>query len=218
MKKTLFFGLALLVFFSACVKQTEVPVGEVKIRFVNALPNSLAQDIYVNNGKLAVPPIAANQATAYLSLYSGLNYLAVANTGTMTANGDVIPYNAEIGSYATFFYTQNLVGSPQTYLAQDDMTLPPTGKARVRFVHFNGFLNNSLKVSAVSGAELFPALGFGNASSYFNVDPGTKFQASATGVTNAPVIDANLQAGKIYTIFFNGTAATELFANLLIQN
>lgn len=218
MKKTLFLGLGLLVFLSACVKKTEVPVGEVKIRFVNALPNSLAQDIYVNNGKLAVPPVAANQATAYLSLYSGLNYLAVANTGTMTANGDVIPYNAVIGSYATFFYTQNLNKNPQTYLAPDDMTLPPTGKARVRFIHFNGFLNNSIKVSAVGGGELFPALGFGNASSYFNVDPGTKFQAAATPVTNAPVVDANLQAGKIYTIFFNGTAETELFANLLIQN
>jgi hypothetical protein len=218
MKRTLFLGLALLVFLSACVKQKEVPVGEVKIRFVNALPNSLAQDIYVNNGKLAVPPVAANQATAYLSLYSGLNYLAVANTGTMTANGDVIPYNAEIGSYATFFYTQNVEGNPQTYVAPDDMTLPPTGKARVRFVHLNGFLYNFLKVSAVSGAELFPSLVFGSASSYFNVDPGTKFQAAATGVTNAPVIDANLQAGKIYTIFFNGTSKTELFANLLIQN
>jgi hypothetical protein len=218
MKKFIALGFSLLIFLSACVKEKAVPVGEVKIRFVNALPNSLPQDVYVNNGKLAIAAVAAGQATPYLSFYSGVNNLAMANTGSTTANGDIIPYNAVIGSYATFFYTQNLAGGPATGLKEDDMTAPPAGKARVRFIHLNSFLNNSIKVSAVGGGDLFAGLGFGIASSYYNVDPGTKFQASATGVVTSPVIDANLQAGKIYTIFFNGSLATELYGNLLIQN
>jgi hypothetical protein len=218
MKRVLILGCCLLIFLSSCVKKTEVPVGEVKIRFVNALPNSLPQDVYVNNGKLDVAPVAAGQATPYLSLYSGQNYLAMANIGTNTPNGDIIPYNAAIGSYATFFYTQNLQGAPATGLKEDDMTPPPSGKARVRFIHLNSFLNNSIRLSAVGGGELFSALGFGNASPYYNVDPGTKFQVAATLVVTAPVVDANLQAGKIYTIFFNGSTSTELYGNLLIQN
>ena len=222
MKKILYLGFSLIIFLNSCVKRTEVPVGEVKIRFVNALPptlpNALPQDVYVNNGKLSIAAVAPGQATPYLSFYSGLNSLAMANTGTATANGDIYSYNAEIGSHATFFYTMSLLGTPATGIKGDDMTLPPAGKARVRFIHLNGFLNNSIKVDVVNGGELFGALGFGNASAYFNVDPLSKFQVSATGVTTAPVIDANIQAGKIYTIFFNGTAETELYGNLLIQN
>jgi hypothetical protein len=218
MKKVLFLGFSLLIFLASCVKKNEVPVGEVKIRFVNALRNSLPQDVYVNSTKLSIAPVASGQATAYLSLYSGLNNLAMANSGTMIANGDIIPYNAVIGSYATFFYTQNLKGGAATGLKEDDMTLPPAGKARVRFIHLNSFLDNYLKVSVVGGAELVPALSFGNASAYYDVEPGTKFQPAATLVVTAPVVDANLQAGKIYTIFFNGSTGTELYGNLLIQN
>lgn len=103
MKRTLLLVCSLLVFLSACVKKTEVPQGEVKIRFVNALPNSLPQDVYVNYGKLSVAAVGPGQATPYLSFYSGQNYLAMANTGTTTPNGDIIPYNAAVGSYATFF-------------------------------------------------------------------------------------------------------------------
>ena len=98
------------------------------------------------------------------------------------------------------------------------MSPPPSGKARVRFIHLNSFLNNSIRVAIVGGADLFAVLAFGNASVYYNVDPGSKFQVSATGVTTAPVIDANIQAGKIYTFFFNGSTATELYGNMLIQN
>ena len=219
MKKTLVLVCSLLVLLSSCVKKTEVPQGEVRIRFVNALPNSLPQDVYVNNGKLNVAAVGPGQATAYLSLYSGQNYLAMANTGTTTPNGDIIPYNAVIGSYATFFYyTKNLNGGSATGLKEDDMTAPPAGKARVRFIHLNSFLNNSIRVSVVGSGELFAGLGFGSASSYYNVDPGSKFQGAATGVVTSPVIDASIQAGKIYTIFFNGTTGTELYGNLLIQN
>jgi len=219
MKRTLLLVCSLLVFLSACVKKTEVPQGEVKIRFVNALPNSLPQDVYVNYGKLSVAAVGPGQATPYLSFYSGQNYLAMANTGTTTPNGDIIPYNAAVGSYATFFYyTKNLNGGSATGLKEDDMTPPPAGKARVRFIHLNSFLNNSIRVSVVGSAELFSGLGFGSASSYYNVDPGSKFQGAATAVVTSPVIDANIQAGKIYTIFFNGTTGTELYGNLLIQN
>ena len=218
MKKILFLVLGLSIFLSSCVKKPDVPVGEVKIRFVNALRGSLPQDVYINSGKVNVPAVESGQTTPYLSFQSGVNYLAMANTGTTTANGDIIPYNGPIGGYATFFYTQNLAGGSATGLKEDDMTLPPAGKARVRFIHLNSFLNNSIRVSIVGGADLFSVLGFGSASLYYNVDAGSKFQVAATGVTTAPVIDANIQAGKIYTFFFNGSTATELYGNMLIQN
>ncbi|MHA4894768.1 DUF4397 domain-containing protein [Pedobacter sp. PWIIR3] len=217
MKRILFLSLGLLILVSGCVKKDETPVGEAHLRFVNAVSGSASQDVYVGSTSVNQLGLGYAQATPYTSVTSGINLVSFADKGTLVANA-IINYNTEIGSYSSVYYYKNLTGTLVAGAIRDDMTEPPSGKARVRFVHLNNFLDNSLRVSAVGGAELFPALVFGSASAYFDVAPGTKFQAAATGVVTSPEINFNVLAGKIYTIVLTGSVATELYAFSLLQN
>ncbi|MES2827822.1 MAG: DUF4397 domain-containing protein [Bacteroidota bacterium] len=217
MKRVLFLSFGLLLLLSSCVKKKDVPVGEVKVRFINAVTGSGSQDVFANNTLETKLGIGYAQATDYLTFYSGINLFAFADRGSTTANA-IISYGLETGDHASVYYYKTLAGALAAGGIKDDMTAPPTGKARVRFVHLNNFLNNSLKVSVVGGADLFPALVFAAASSYYNVDPGTKFQPSATGVTVAPEIATSFQAGKIYTVILTGSVNTELYAFSVLQN
>ncbi|MGY4384592.1 hypothetical protein ACVWYN_001618 [Pedobacter sp. UYP24] len=217
MKRILFLSLGLLILVSGCVKKDDTPVGEAQLRFVNAVPGSVGQDVYVNNNQVTLVGLGYAQSTAYTKVISGINLIAFADGGTLVSNA-IISYGTDIGTNSSVYYYKNLSGTLVAGAIKDDMTAPAAGKARVRFVHLNNSLNNSLRVSAVNGAELFPALVFGSASAYFEVAPGTKFQPAATGVTTAPEISVNVQAGKIYTIVLTGSAATELYAFTLIQN
>lgn len=217
MKKILFLSFGLLLLLNACVKKDDTKVGEAKVKFVNAVSGSEPQDAYVNGSLMTAVGVGYGQSTDYLTYYSGINSIAFADRGTMISNA-IINYGTDIDSYATIYYYKTLLGGVTAGAIRDDMTAPPAGKARVRFVHLNNFLNNSLAVKAVDGAQLFPVLVFASASAYFDVEPGTKFQASATGVTTAPEINIGVQSGKIYTIILTGTAATELNALSILQN
>ena len=217
MKRILFLSLGLLLLLSSCVKKDERPVGEVRVRFVNAVSGSPSQDVYANNTLETKVGIGYGQASDYLTFYSGINLFAFADRASTTANA-IISYGLESGDHASVYYYKTLAGAVAAGGIKDDMTAPPAGKARVRFVHMNSFLNNSLTVRVVGGASLFPALVFASASSYYDVDPGTKFQAAATGVTVSPEISLNVQAGKIYTVILTGSVATELYAFSVLQN
>ncbi len=217
MKRILFLSLGLLILVSGCVKKNDTPVGEAQLRFVNAVSGSTAQDVYVNNNLVTSKSLGYAQTTGYMKVLSGINLIAFADGSTLASNA-IISYGTEIGSNSSVYYYKNLSGTLVAGAIRDDMKAPAAGKARVRFVHLNNFLNNSLRVSAVGGAELFPTLIFGSASAYFDVAPGTKFQAAATGVTISPEISINVQSGKVYTIVLTGSTATELYAFSLLQN
>ncbi|RZK81047.1 MAG: DUF4397 domain-containing protein [Pedobacter sp.] len=218
MKRLFFVALGFTLLFASCVKKPdEVPTGEAKVRFVNAASGTEAQDMYINGGRFLTQSITYRNFTPYLGYNSGFNFFAFTNTNTEVVNSGV-DYASAIDSYTTIFQYRNLNKAIIADPIPDDMTLPPNGKARVRFIHLNHFLNNYMRVTAVGGAEIVPALSFRSASKYFDIDPGTKFIASGTGITNAPEVNINAVAGKIYTVWFSGETEMELIPNLLIQN
>ena len=206
----------MMVVLSSCFKEPKPePVGEAKIRFVNAVPGS-PQDVYYNGTKMGIAPLGYAQFSGYQTIESGPGFFGFADQGNTTGNyqGSI---GVKIGDNITSFYFKTLQGDVNVGFTSDDMTAPPSGKARVRFIHLNQFLNNSFAVAVEGGADIVSQVAFGNSSSYFNVDPGTKFLVKATGVPNT-VFDANLVAGKIYTIWFDGTLATELNGHVLQKN
>ena len=218
MKKLLLVCLSAVVLLASCVKKKDVVTGEAHVRIVNAIPNSIAQDVYIGSGK--VTPSAGlfyPNATPYYSYTAGINLIGITNTGTTVSNL-TFSYASEIGDYSTVFFLRGLTGILSAGGIKDDMTAPPTGKARVRFLNAQSYLNDSFTMSVAGGSSLFTSIIFSTATPYYTVDPGTKFTATATTITTPVTIDFNPQAGKIYTVWVGGGSDKELIGNAILQN
>ncbi|NNU33533.1 DUF4397 domain-containing protein [Mucilaginibacter sp. S1162] len=198
-------------------KTKEAPTGDAHIRFVNAVVGSPSQDVYINNVLVSSGKIPYGAYTSYITYQAGISQIVFVDgiTHISQASED---YGSDIGDYATFYFYGNMQGGLSAGGIKDNMTPPATGKARVRFINLDYNLTNAMVMTVVGGSNLFTSLQFSTASTYYEVDPGTKFQASATGVTTSPVMDFNLQAGKIYTIWLSGASATEIYGNAILQN
>lgn len=217
MKRLLLGVMSAVVLLSSCAKKIEEePKGEAHVRFVNAVSGSADQDVYLNSVKLANATVGFGKRSNYFSYTSGINSFDFANTGTVTSNA-LINYGVAIGDWSTVFYYSNSFGLPVAGAIKDDMTTPPAGKARVRFINLNYQVTSTVKVMS-GGVELVPVVSFGYASAYYNVDPGAKFTPQAVSVTTAPEMDFGIQAGKIYTIMLHGATATELYGYNFPQN
>lgn len=217
MKRILFLGLGIVVLLASCVKK-KGPAPDAHVRFVNAVSFLPAQDIYIDNVLATTTGgVSFGGVTNYFTYESGINLLTYNNTGTTTPNLSYT-YGSSGGEYATVFFYSDTLQNIYSAGIKDNMSAPPTGKARVRFVNLDNYLKNALKMTVTGGADLFTSLDKGNASSYYDVDPGATFTPSSVGVTNAPVINPQVQAGKIYTIWLSATSSTELVAHNTLQN
>lgn len=227
MKKGLLY-LGLIVLFASCIKQDPPePVGELKVRFVNAVQTSKPQDMFVRGAK--VPNSVAliyGQFSPYYTSTSGDNAFAFADMGTTDGTGNAgIGGKFEIGAEFTVFYFKLLErrdnGALAAGIKYDDNVVVP-GKAKVRFLHLNNFLENFINFTVVkdgvNGKVLSEGIGFAATTPYFEVDPGTKIKANATGVTDPLIMDLNLQAGKNYTIWLDGPSEKVLVSHVIIQN
>lgn len=217
MKKILLLALSAVVLLASCVKKKETPQGEARIRFVNAVIGSPAQDVYIGDKKVSSGSLSYGIVSPYVAYTSGINLMAFVDpvTGNTSATEN---YGSDIGDYATLFFYANFQGRLTAGGIKDNMTPPAAGKARVRFINLHYNLTNAMIVSIQGGAMLFDQLPFGTASQYFEVAPGTKFTTQAIGVTTNPVIDLNVQAGKIYNVWFSGADNTEINGYSYIQN
>ncbi len=214
------FGVAALL--ASCTKdnpEPEVQTGEVKIQFVNAFQGSPSQDFYTNNTRLGTTAVAYGQSSGYLTSNSSNYTFYFKDTGTSTVSAGIQGQLSIGGSY-TFFYVMDSDGSKAAVAYQDDMTAPAAGKARVRFVHLNSFIANTvpLTVGVVGATALNTNLKLGTASVYFEVNANSSLVISGNGITSATVDGSSIASGKIYTIWIGGTSQTNLTANILTQN
>lgn len=218
---------SLVLLFASCSKKSDPvpdPVGELDVRAVNTVIGSTSQDLIVN-GVVKVNGLAYGNASAYAKMTSGTSVLGFYNTGTttpMNAGGQItLPIGVKVSVY--LFKIGD--GSLNATLFDDATANPTTGKAKVRFVHMNSFLLTSVSTStpisiALDGSTgtLVPSIAFGNSSSYFEVDPGAKFNFAGTGIVAGAAFDGGIVANKIYTIWIDGSSATNLAGHVILQN
>lgn len=211
-------GAGLLISMASCKKNDPAPepVGEARVKYVNAAEGSVAQDLYVSNTKKTTAAVSYGNNSDYLVFTSGINTFASADAGGTTANASS-QGSVQIGTYLTAIYYINGDGTKVLGVLGDDMTTA-SGKAKVRFININSFLKANVAVAITGGANLIPSVAYETASNYIQVDAGTKFTLSATGVVTAPAIDGTLQAGKNYTIWIDGGSPTELRGHVILQN
>src|SRR5690606_37727109 len=92
---------------------------------------------------------------------------------------------------------------------EDDLSNPPAGKAKVRFVHLSSAANNNVDISLL-GNKLVSGLKVNGTTSFSTIDPGLHlFQIFDAGSNSNP-LELNLAAfveGRIYTVVISGSAS-----------
>ena len=208
MKKLSFSVLGLIVLLSSCMKEPKpAPVGEAKVRFTNTVSGSAPQDVYHNGKKMNIAALVYGDVSAYQTITSGSNFFGFTDRGSTVSNYEG-GAGIEIGQNFTVIYYANIDGSKNVGFLLDDMTAPPAGKAKVRFLHLNNFFPNHVTVAMQGGADLASVIPYANSSAYFNVNAGSVFEVKTAGLTTNAVIDVNIEAGKTYTIWLDGTATS----------
>lgn len=219
--------LSLVILFASCSKKNdpvEEPVGDLQIRAINTVNGSASQDLLVNS-QVKASAVAYGNASAYSTITSGVSTVGFYDTGnntTMNAGGSI---ELPIGVKASAYFVKTGSGSLVVGYYDDATTAPSTGKAKVRFFHLNNFLSLTSTTStpisiAVNGstATLVPSLSYGGMSTYFEVDAGTKFNFTATGVGGGSPYDGGIVANKIYTIWIDGTSSANLTGHIVEHN
>ena len=161
------------------------------------------------------------------------------NSATFTSTGG--PNGPIANYYHTVFAIKNTTATADSViLFYDDLAVPAAGKAKVRFVNLAPGSPN-VDFGIIGQTALFTNTAYGRAGGsilsgtgfntwsigpFITIDAGTlNFQVSKTSdhsvisILNNQLSNINLQAGKIYTIYINGTPGnTSIGATILTHN
>ena len=208
------------VLLGACKKNDSGPQQDAKVMLVNAVArDSAAYNFYFNDVKLNSQAIRYPGASGYLPIKPG-NYavkIAAANTINPIAAGS---YTVGAGSnYSVFAYDSIMGGKVKVFAAEDDLSAPAAGKARVRFFHLSPvaiavdvLANDSLLFANRSYADNITNTAKG---AFKTVDAGTytikvKLAGSPESIPAVLTLNnVNFLAGAVYTIFAKGLVDAE---------
>lgn len=220
---------SLVLLFASCSKKSDPipdPVGDLRVRYVNTVQGSAAQDLYVNDAKKSTTGLTYGSASEYFTMTSGNTVFKFYDAGTTVLKAQSDGYNIPLGINITVFnYQSKTAQTIGAFVIGDDMSSPAVNKAKVRFLNINSFGgSNTIAVTAVSTtgqtSSFINSLVYGDLQNavYQSVDPGTKFTFASPGVTDAPTLDPGIVAGKNYTIWIDGSSATNLTGHTILQN
>jgi hypothetical protein len=209
------------VLISSCKKSDPEPIvyGDAKVRVVNAVSASQAQDFYQGDNKISTTALAFGaSSTSYYTVGGGPSTLTFKNTGTSTATASS-SVGLEGGASYTIFYYTNSAGNAAITGAMDDTAAPAAGKAKVRFVNLGFTLSNSLNIAYTATSALIIG-NLGTAfSNYYSLDPALDLSVTVAGAPVSLVVPGtNFVAGKIYTVWFDAVTTTTVNYHVVVQN
>jgi hypothetical protein len=198
--------LAIVLF--GCNKQnTTEPVADTgKLLIVHASPDGQGMDVYIDNQKIKSNVIYPGN-TGYVEIKTGSHTVKVTLTGSSTPLFSRSLNVAAKTSYSLFVC--DTIGNVTPISTTDDLSAPEAGKARIRFVNLspNG---NALDFAVKSGPVLAGCNNkkFKEISQFISVLAGS-YNFEVRSSNSAPrimltLMNVQLQAGKVYTIFLKG--------------
>ncbi|MFM1857794.1 MAG: hypothetical protein RLZ05_854 [Bacteroidota bacterium] len=208
--KQIFIALSLTAFLTSCDKD-ETPQATSSVNVIHASPDAPGVDLLVDNLKVNTAALNFPEATGYLKVSAGTRNIKINATGT---NNSVINANLTFSAdkyYSVFAYNQ--LASIAAILVEDNLEVPATGQAHIRFFHLSPDAP-AVTVGTLSGTTFTPV--FANRSfetqttasanqSFTPVAAGTyTFDVQANGASVLTLSNIVLQAGKIYTVFAKG--------------
>ncbi|PAW92325.1 hypothetical protein CKK33_01980 [Mucilaginibacter sp. MD40] len=222
-KKSIYYCLMLGILTSitlfACKKNTIDPSGQFNIKVVNASATSGPQSFTLAGNVLINGGLNYMDNSAYITAPSGKNMIMEFKRpdNSVTATGSL--YTADGVSFTVYLVGQGSGAIVKSY--QDDLAAPNNGKVKVKFIHLSENAPSDVIVKDASGNDLVSNVSRFVASGYKYVDPGAlNIQlvslALKKDLGNFTIQD--LQAGKIYTLYFTDDAGGNLVINKVLHN
>jgi hypothetical protein len=235
-KKILLVALVSLALLPACEKAFEQPADWSSVAVIQASPVAAASptdtlEVFMDNQRYNSTGIVYNTNSTYLPVLSGSKTIDIRRGPSTSASNYVnsFSYNFEKGkSYSFFVYDTASTSSSQAKVLRlkDDLSLPAANMAHVRFVHLapntpavdltllrtSATPNDSVTISGKSyvgaspnedGLSPFTAIPRGTYTAKIKT-AGT--QTVLTSATVTITTGANINEGRIVTIYITGTA------------
>ncbi|GIK64249.1 MAG: hypothetical protein BroJett018_20430 [Chloroflexota bacterium] len=218
-----FLVIALLVtgFTAASITNRTTPAfaqstDTVLLRFVHALPDAEAVDVYVNDG-LVVPALAYGQATPHLAFPVGDYTLALRPAGSDVADAAIFSQSFNLAASRTGYRQNTAViqadegGNPALAIYFDDLDPATLGFARMHLIHAVAGVA-PIDLQRTDGAPILQGVTFNQVSGSVNLPVGNyDLVVTATGDTpeNALLAVGNIEVNTnlLYTVIVIGTAS-----------
>ena len=211
--------LIVLSSFSSCKKNDVNPSETFDIKVVNASETSGSQSFTLADKVLINGGLNFTDASDYITTNSGTRLVEQFKnaSGNITASGEIWTDNGKR-------FTVYLVGEGSKSRVkefEDKLTIPPSGMARVKFLHLSDGAPSVINIKDINGNNLVTTLSENTDSGYSNVAPGTLSikiygVASRNNIGNFDVTD--LQVGKIYSIYLTGSSDSNLSVHKVLHN
>jgi len=207
-KKILQFPLILLlvlaVFFSACKKQTTDDTIAY-MRVTNASPSLATYNVLVNGSTITSAALPYAGGTSYSSRTYGDYSIS------FTPASSLVPLytstvNLAVSTY-TSFYLVNKPGSLDKLTLTDDLSVPATDKAYVRFINLSPDAPAMDVIKSDGTANLFSNRTYKTSSAFIQVDAGSytlNAKETSTGTVKATLTAYTFTAGYHYDVIYGG--------------
>lgn len=192
-----------VLIFSSCQKPIkEEPELQSAVNIVNATIGLPQITFYINRTLVQGAPLQYTNETGYFITFPGIRDFDVAADG-MT---DLV-LKTSLTFKQNTYHTVFIVGENSalsTLFTEDDLSNPPAGKAKIRFVNVSPD-SGDLTLGLKNGSNLFPNQAFKSASQFITVDPGV-YDLQLKTSTGTVLVEKNvtIAAGTIYTTWAKG--------------
>jgi hypothetical protein len=197
------------------------PVGYVRLAHLS--PDTPNVDVYLSSvGGVAAPQvfpgIGYGVVSRYLSVPTGTYAVAMRTAGAPATDPPVLTTDVTVAEGRAYLVAG--VGKHADLglkVIEDDLSPPPSGKAKVRVVQAS-LRASSLDLSIAGGTQLAGGVPFATTTGYLAVAPGG-WTLRAQGSTGGPTgtLPVHLAAGNVYSLLVLDAAGGGLRAELRLD-
>jgi hypothetical protein len=180
------------------------PMGYVRLAHLS--PDTPNVDVYLSTvggsgAPQVFPGVGYGVVSKYLSVPTGTYAVAMRGAGAPATDPPVLTTNVTVNDGKAYMVAG--VGKHADLglkVIEDDLTPPPSGKAKVRVVQAS-LRAPALDLSIQGGAMIAGNVPFASTTEYFQVQPG-RWTLKAQGTTGGPAgnLGVHLEAGDVYSV------------------
>lgn len=220
-----FLIVTVMLVFSSCSKEdtstNATELGNSRLLLINSTKTASAIDLYWTGNKLNTVPLVFGTTTGYRSVASGTRNIQIkANLTNMLLATNTIKVVRD-SSYTFFVFDAK--GVTSTAIAEDDLSLPSFGNAKIKFANMSSGLS-AADLAIVNGPVIASSISFGMIGNYTELKAGTYNLVLREHGTNKIMLNipnVRVDNSKTYTIWsagaVNGTGSSALMAQTITQ-